>query len=495
MSHGVEVSESATAVSSPVTSDAALPVYTGLGMINAGDLTKVNVPVLCDSLATYVENFGPIPPPDSNWGGFSLGEAAKAHFLVYEAGPIVCTNVLDPDNGDHVSQIVTSPCVLDDDNEARVEAYGSDTPLLGVLTAGLVVRRNSVSGTICVLDTDYSLSFDDEGACVITRLPDGAIAAGATLYVSGNYLDPSGVTADDIIGGYTAGVYTGLEVVKQVYPVLRKVAGFLVAPTWSQEPTVAARMAAIADSLNGVFRCVALCDLSTDAGDIAAYANAAAWKSDNGYNAVNMLAFWPLFKNGDDVYHLSTVCACRAALTDADHDDIPYASPSNKLITGTVAVNDAGTEIALDGEAANSLNDQGIITALNGFNGWKLWGNRTAAYPGTTDIKDAFTPQRRMGNYLNNALILTCDSLVDEPGNRRLIDAVVNTVQILINSWIAKGAMLTGSKVEFLTSDNPVADLLNGTYRFRVTQATPPPAQTIAFIVTYDTSLLAALAA
>jgi hypothetical protein len=50
------------------------------------------------------------------------------------------------------------------------------------------------------------------------------------------------VTADDIIGGYSGGAYTGLEVVEQVYPALRLVPGFILAPKYSR-PEVAARMA------------------------------------------------------------------------------------------------------------------------------------------------------------------------------------------------------------------------------------------------------------
>ena len=38
-------------------------------------------------------------------------------------------------------------------------------------------------------------------------------------------------------------------------------------------------------------------------------------------------------------------------------------------------------------QQANMLNGQGIVTAIND-NGWKAWGNNTAAYPGTTDTKE-----------------------------------------------------------------------------------------------------------
>ena len=48
------------------------------------------------------------------------------------------------------------------------------------------------------------------------------------------------------------------------------------------------------------------------------------------------------------------------------------------------------------------------------MNGWKAWGNRTACYPGNTDIKDCFIPCRRMYNWWANQFILSYFSKVDD---------------------------------------------------------------------------------
>lgn len=48
----------------------------------------------------------------------------------------------------------------------------------------------------------------------------------------------------------------------------------------------------------------------------------------------------------------------------------------------------------LDQDQANTLNSWGIATFLN-MDGWRLWGNRTAAYPGKTATKDSFFACRR----------------------------------------------------------------------------------------------------
>ncbi len=490
MGHGVTISEVATGVVPPVHVTAGLPVYVGVAPINAGDLTNVNKPVLCETLADYVDSFGPIPPTD--WDDWTLGEAAKAHFSAYGVGPIVCINVIDPTNSGHKAAVVTEPHTLDSDGNAKLSDYANTGPLLGVLKSTVVVRSGSVGGAIRVLGTDYTLAFDADGYLVVSRVTSGAIAALATIYVSFSYLDPEAIVAADIIGSYSVGVYTGIEVISQVFPALRMVPGFLLAPTFSEDATVAAALKTKARSINGSFRAMALVDLSTAIGIIPSYASAAAWKSTNGYSAVDLVPCWPLVKNGDDVYHLSTVIACVANLVDAARDGIPYASPSNQPVTGTSAVLDDGTQVLLEKPQANTLNDNGIVTVLNGANGWRTWGNRTGGFPGTTDPKDAFIPIRRMFNWIENTIILTADRDIDQPGNRRLIDGVVGTVQGFLNGLIATGALVAG-KIEFRASENSVTDLSDGKVSFHVTLTPPSPAQEIQFIAEYDPTALASL--
>ena len=89
-----------------------------------------------------------------------------------------------------------------------------------------------------------------------------------------------------------------------------------------------------------------------------------------------------------------------------------------------------GTELDMNLLDANMLNSYGVVTALNWIGGWKSWGNRTACYPGVTDVKDMFIPVRRTFDYVGNTIVLTIWQKVDEPGNRRLIDAIVNSLQM-----------------------------------------------------------------
>lgn len=487
MAHGVNVSEQPTGVRPPVTSDAGLACYFGTAPINSVDLTNVNKPKLISTLAEAVAAFGPL---SDDFGSWTLHEAIKAHFSAYSIGPIVLINVLDPDNSDHVA-IATNESHQLVAGQAVLGLYdGSDEIQLGIIKSTVVVK-NQAGNVTYTLGTDYTLAFNADGYLVVTRKTTGAIGASAIVSVSFHYLDPSGVTSDDIVGGYSGGQYTGLEVIEQVYPALRKIPGFLLAPGYSHDPVVAAALQTKAALINGSFEALALLDLPTD-GTIATYADAAAWKTNNGYTSKYAEALWPKFKNGDDVYHASTVYACVHNVTDFNNKLIPYVSASNQPVTGTASVLDDGTEVLLTKPQANALNEQGINTFLNGFFGWRAWGNRTASYPGNTDVKDNFAPIRRMFNWMGNTIVLTTDAYVDDPVNRRLVDSVNGTLGAWINGLIAQEALVYG-KIEFRSDENPTTDLSNGIVRWHVTATPPSPGEQLDFTLVYDPSGLAAL--
>lgn len=488
MDHGVSINEIPTGVVPPVHVTAGLPVYVGVAPINLGDLTAVNKPVLITNLADAVSVLGYVDGQD--WSHWTLLEALNAHFVVYGVGPVVCINVIDPNDSMHLGHLITEPQTFDATDSTVVDVYGTTSPLFGILEATVVVKYN---GATKILGTDYTLAFNSSGYLVVTRVSTGTIPALGTITVTCTYLDPTGVTSTDIIGGYSGGAWKGIAAVEQVFPRLRLVPGFLLAPTWSEKPVVEAALVAEAHSIDGAFRALALVDLSTAIGDIASPEAAPTWKSTNAYNAIDLVACWPRMKNGASSYHASTVVACVANLTDNANQGIPFASPSNKPAIGTSSVLDDGTEILMTRPQANTLNAAGIVTLLNGFNGWVVWGNRTAIYPADTDPKDAFIPVRRMFNWIENTIILTTDRDVDDPLNRRLIDSVIGTIQAFLNGLVAGPQALVAGKIEFRQDENPTTQLSDGKIIWHVTLTPPSPAEAIEFVVEYDPTALSAL--
>jgi phage tail sheath protein FI len=163
---------------------------------------------------------------------------------------------------------------------------------------------------------------------------------------------------------------------------------------------------------------------------------------------------------------------------------LPYFSPSNKTLRMNALLLADDTEIDVSLFDANMLNSQGVITALNWIGGWRSWGNRTAAYPANSDVKDMFIPVRRTFDYVGNTIVLTIWQKVDEPGNRRLIDAVVNSLQLWLDGLTNSEALL-GARIEFRHDENPTTEILNGHYVFHVYFAVPTPAEWLDFRLEY----------
>ena len=353
-----------------------------------------------------------------------------------------------------------------------------------------VVVMDGTGVTTYVLGDDYEISFNNAGQMIINKVDGGAIT-GTSLQVDYDHLDPTGVVAADIIGGVDSGTgaLTGLELVNEVFPRFRMVPGLIVAPGHSADsgwpplwlPT---------SSINGNFKAVALVDIS--ASDVTNYADVAAEKNTSNIASPYQFPAWPMVSLGGKKYHLSSQLAGLICRTDAENGGIPYTSPSNKNLQADSAVLADGTEVFLDQTAANLLNGQGIATALNFIGGWKAWGNRTAAYPASTDPKDTFLPIRRMFNFIGNTLILSSWQRLDFPLNRRQIDTVIDSQNIYLNGLSAQNYIL-GGRVEFRQDENPTTDLMDGIARFHVYLTPPSPNREIDFILEYDATYLETL--
>ncbi|WP_409176660.1 phage tail sheath family protein [Brevibacillus fortis] len=479
--HGVTISENPTSIISPVRVSAGLPVVFGTAPVNLAESQEfVNKPFLAYTYQEAVKGIG----YSSDWKNYSLCEFMKSHFQLFNVAPVVFVNVLDP--AKHKKEVTDSTVTLIK-GAAKIEQDGI---MLGSLTVKLTAAGEPLKKNV-----DYTAAFDSAGKVVLTAIPGSAIPDGhPSLAVSFTHLDPSAVTKTDLIGGVdvATGKYTGLELINQVFPMFRLVPGQILAPGWSHDPVVAAIMKAKSGNINGLFKAISVTDVDSSATGADRYTEVPAWKNDNNYTDPLQVVCWPKVKLGDEIYHLSTQTAGLICKVDAKNDDLPYESPSNKALQAIGLVNDAGEEVVLGQEQASYLNGQGIMTALNWTGGWMLWGNRTAAYPGITDVKDSFIPVRRSFNWVANTIILTYWQKVDNPMNRRLIDTVIDSMNIWLNGLAARGALL-GGRIEFREEDNPTTDLLDGIVRFRVFLASPTPGEVLEFQLEYDVSYMSTL--
>ena len=308
------------------------------------------------------------------------------------------------------------------------------------------------------------------------------------------------VSIYDFIGGYDiqSGRNLGLEIVDDVFSDFGRVPGQLLAPGVSANPVVAAVMETKGANIAGHFRCITLCDMPTMIDDSDGtpathkYTDVPRWKRLNNFVSTRQINLYPKLRLGNQKYFYSTQMAGLIGLTDSQNSGIPYESPSNNNLRINGLCYENGSELKLNKKQATFLASQGIISAINFTNGWVAWGNRTGAFPGTTDPKDAFLPIRRMFDWIGNTIVLTHWSRIDAPVTRRLIDSIMDSINYWLNGLAGRGFIL-GGRIEIIDEDNPLTDKLDGILRFRVQVTPPPPFQQGEFILQYDPDYVRAL--
>ena len=474
--HGVEVKQIQTSIIPPRKISASIPVFIGCAPIHRiteqAQAAKNGDVVLCHNNAAAVQALG--YKSTDNFEKWGLSEAAYTMFVLYSCAPAVFINIYDP--AVHKKTVLNEVVTID---SFTGQLQHDDVIISKICT---------MDGIECKRNVDYSIT---KLTGKIKILRTGILQSAESVLATYTYAAPEMVTSDECIGGFDlkTSKTTGIQLVDRVFTQYRVLPGVIVAPGFSDDPSVAAVMATKSASINGIFRAIAVADLPKT---ITHCTQVPAYKTKKNLVQEDLIVCWPRAVFNNQVMRLSTLTAGVIANTDADHDDIPYVSPSNKSLQMQAATADGKTELWLGPEEANSLNANGVVTALNFVGGWKLWGNRTACFPDVTDIKDTFISNRRMFAWYGNQLILTWWQKNDEPIGHRLAQTIVNSEQINLNSYESNGYIL-GGRIEFLEGENGTLDLMDGIVQFHINWSPQPPAERITFSLEYDPDYLSTL--
>lgn len=472
--HGVRVAEEAT-IDPPVIGTVGIQVVVGTAPVHLADdpAAVVNVPVLCNNMQEARKKLG----YSEDFESYTLCQSMYASFLAYAVAPVVFINVLDPEkhkkeNAAKEYAVVNGQAVLDD--------------LKGVLRNTVKVRAGE---SLLDADMDYLLSFNAKEQLVVTMLSERAMAE-TSITVESVSIDPSKVTADDIIGGYDTktGKESGLEVLRQVYPRTGYTSALLLAPGWSHKTDVGSVMISKCEHINGVFSTECLLDLDT--AETKLYTDVPAAKEESGYQDRHAIVLWPMIQVGEKKMYYSAMFGAMAEYTDAMNDNVPSLYLSNQVVYIDKAILDDGTEVFMDREQANTLNAVGIVTLIS-ERVWRAWGNNTSIYPASKDTKDRWIACRRMFTWMVNRLITVYHDKVDSPANFRLIESICDSENISLNSYVADGK-LAGGRIEYNEEENSVENVLTGQVIFHVYIAAFTPAEDVLFILKFDPALLAA---
>lgn len=463
--HGIYISELDTQITPAITLGAP-PVVVGTSLITDDS------PKLVYTFKDFIANFG----YSNDFDNATLCEAAQVFFNLFAIRPIIFISVTDTTK--HAAATATTKNI----EGAKVgKTTTFDEP---ILLETLEIKSGADANVKTLIkDTDYTATFSSGGLTIKILKVDKVVAN--KIAITYKKLDANKVEAADVIGGEEAnGRKSGLHLIEEIFPRFQLLPGCLIAPKFSSNIEVAAAMKARCTNINGVFKTVAIADINPE----TTFDGVAAYKTTNNLVDANLILTYPKVKLGTKTYWLSTQLAAVTARVDAENNDIPYVSPSNKSLQCSASVLADGSEIYLSLEEADYLNSLGVVTAVN-FNGWRVFGNRTSIYPDSADTKDNFIACRRMLSWLGNTLVTTFFSRLDAPLNKRLIESVATSANRFISGLVARGALLPGSNIRFLAEENNAADLADGKVIFHVVVGLISPARHIEFVLENDVSL------
>jgi phage tail sheath protein FI len=432
-----------------------------IGLIGTAPMGAVNVATLVLSEKAGAA-FG------SALSGFTIPQALDA---IYDqgAGTVIVVNVLDP--ATHVTAVANEAATLDGDSATAAHAAIKD---------GTLVVKNQAGTTTYVADTDYTV---DLQSAKITRKSGGAMAANQALTLAYSYLDPTKVTAADIIGAVNAaGERTGLKALRDTYNDMGFFAKLIIAPGFCTQNSVATEMIATGEALD------AFAILDAPIG--TTFAQAIAGRGPNGTinfntSAEHAILCYPHLKVYDtatDTERLEPYSQRLAGVLAArDLERGFWWSPSNTEILGITGVERQLSAMIDDPNSeVNALNEVGIVTVFNSFGtGLRVWGNRSAAWPTVTAMKN-FINVRRTGDVINESIRYFSLQFIDQPISQALIDALLESVNAYGRKLIGDGALL-GFKAWFDSSRNEQTELAAGHLLVSYKYTPPPPLERLTF--------------
>jgi hypothetical protein len=363
--------------------------------------------------------------------GFSIADAL-AGIHAFGAGTVLVINVLDP--AVHRSNVVGQPRQFGDNDLLQLQH--------GALQ---VLALKSEDGTnTYVLDTDYSVNLLTGR---VTRLSSGSIPAAAKVQADYTHADPSKVTPADIIGSVTlAGRRTGLKAFPDSYNLFGFFPKIFIAPGFSTLNAVSAELIASATQLGGVAYIDAPIG-STVQQVIAGRGPLGVinfnTSSDRARLCYPHVKVYNARTNSDRLQPLSIRAAGLRAKVDNDRGY--WWSSSNQELIGviglerplTARVDDPNSEV-------NLLNENGVTTVFNSFGtGLRLWGNRTAAWPTVTHMRN-FENVRRTKDVADESIRYSSLQFVDMPITNSLIDSLTESVNQFFRKLIGDEALLGG---------------------------------------------------
>lgn len=454
--HGVETIEKETGARPVKVVKSAV-----IGLIGTAPTGPVNVPTLCLSDKDMAK-FGPLAE------GFTIPQALDGIYD-FGAGTVIVVNVLDPEK--HKSNAAAEPVQFDPvTGRARLKH-----PAVSNLTLKI-----DGSNTAPVIGTDYTVNLLTG---TLARVKGGGIPLNASVSATYDFADASKVTPADIIGSIdAAGRRLGMKALKDTYNLNGFLAKILIAPAFCTLNSVAAELEALAIQLGAIAYIDAPIGATFDQ-VLAGRGPAGTINFNSSSDRVRLcyphVKVYDTATNADRLEPLSIRAAGLRAKVDLDRGY--WWSSSNQPLIGITSVERSLSAMIDDPQSeVNLLNEQGITTVFSSYgSGYRLWGNRTAAFPTITHMRN-FENVRRTGDVINESLRYFSLQFMDVPIDDALIDALLESVNGFGRKLIGDKALL-GFKAWYDPNRNPETELAAGHLLINYKYTVPPPMERLTF--------------
>ncbi|WP_318367377.1 phage tail sheath family protein [Enterobacter sp.] len=431
-----------------------------IALIGTAPAGPVNQPTLCLSESDAAQ-FGP------TLGNFTIPKALQA---IYDhgAGTVVVINVLNP--AIHKTSVTSESVTVDGNGQVQLKYGGVQSFAIG---------RSSNADTPYSKNTDYTVDMlTGKVTCMGENLKPGTRA-----YASYTYADPTKVTAAEIIGAInTAGDRTGMKLLQDTYNQFGFFAKILIAPVFCTQKSVTAELISHAENLGAIAYIDAPVGTTFQqvlAGRGAQGAINFNTSSDRARLCYPHVKVYDSVTNSEVLEPLSSRAAGLRAKVDLEKGF--WWSNSNQEIQGITGLERSLSAMIDDPQSeVNQLNENGITTVFNSYgSGLRLWGNRTAAWPTVTHMRN-FENVRRTGDVINESIRYFSQQYMDMPINQALIDALTESVNTWGRKLIADGALL-GFECWYDPARNPQTELASGHLLLSYKFTPPPPLERLTF--------------
>ena len=349
-----------------------------------------------------------------------------------------------------------------------------------VNTSTLILGSRKQAVEIFGSDSNFSIPraldgiFDQAGAMVVVM---NVADPNNSNHLSSGNLDPSKITASDIIGGVdeVTNQYKGMQSLLAAQSELGVTPRILIAPGFTHDMPegnanpVVSEMLSIAESL----RAVIIADLpNTNEKDALKYTQS--------FGSSRIYPIYPWVKVLDIATNSITEepASARIAglIVKSDNDRGFWWSPSNMIINGIVGISKP-IDFALGdpNSKANYLNENNIATIIS-QSGFRLWGNRSLS----SDPKWAFLQTRRTADMINDSLLKAHLWAVDRNITKTYVEDVLEGINNYLRHLKSIGAILGGKAFADPELNTP-DQIAQGKISFDFDFTPPYPAEHITF--------------